>query len=154
MHPYERGPWFVVSLKSEIITTTSMENLIVIGDRVLIQPEDPAEQTSSGLFLPASVREKERVQAGRVVRTGPGHLIPNPEYSEAEPWAPERPPVRYLPLQAQPGDFALFLRKEAIEVTYEEQTFLIVPHSAILLVARPEPPDERAIYQRREEEDS
>jgi chaperonin GroES len=89
------------------------------------------------------VREKERVQGGRVIKTGPGHLIPNPEYSEAEPWAPERPVVRYLPLQAEPGDFALFLRKEAIEIEYEGESYLIVPHDSILALLRPEAPDER-----------
>lgn len=123
-----------------------MPDLIIVGDRVLIRPEDPAERTASGLYLPASVREREKVQGGRVVRTGPGHLIPNPEYSEAEPWAPERPVVRYLPLQAQPGDFALFLRKEAIEIEYEEQSYLIVPHSSILALVRAEPPDERDLH--------
>ena len=126
-----------------------MQNLIVIGDRVLIRPEDPKEKTNTGLYLPATVREKDKVQSGRVVKTGPGHLIPNPEYSDAEPWAPERPPVRYLPLQATPGDFALFLRKEAIELVYEEEAYLIVPHHALLAVVRPEAPDERELYGRR-----
>jgi chaperonin GroES len=118
-------------------------DLIIVGDRVLIRPEDPGEQTSSGLYLPAGVREKEKIQGGRVVKTGPGHLIPNPEYSEAEPWAPERPVVRYLPLQAEPGDYALFLRKEAIEIEYGGESYLIVPHAYILALVRPEAPDER-----------
>jgi chaperonin GroES len=125
-----------------------MQSLIIIGDRVLIHPEDPKDQTPSGLYLPATVREKDKIQSGRVVKTGPGHLIPNPEYSDAEPWAPERPPVRYLPLQAEPGDFALFLRKEAIELIYDEEKYLIVPHHALLAVVRPDPPDERDIYGR------
>jgi chaperonin GroES len=116
----------------------SLDPLIVIGDRVLIRPEDPAEQTASGLYLPASVREKDRVQGGRVMKTGPGHLIPNPEYSDAEPWAPERPPVRYLPLQAEPGDYALFLRKESIELEFAGEGYLIVPHHAILALVRPD----------------
>jgi chaperonin GroES len=128
----------------------ALAQLIVVGDRVLLRPEDPAEQTASGLYLPASVASKERVQGGRVVKVGPGHLMPNPEYSDAEPWAPERPPVRYLPLQAEPGDFALFLRKEAIEIAYAGETYLIVPHQALLALVRPEPPDERDIYPRAE----
>jgi len=115
-----------------------LDPLIVIGDRVLLRPEDPAEQTASGLYLPASVREKDRVQGGRVVKVGPGHLTPNPEYSDAEPWAPERPLVRYLPLQAEPGDYALFLRKEAIELEYGGAAYLIVPHHALLALVRPD----------------
>lgn len=116
----------------------SLNHLIVVGDRVLIRPEDPAEQTASGLYLPASVAEKERVQGGTVIKTGPGHIIPNPEYSETESWAPEREAVRYLPLQAQAGDYALFLRKESVELEYSGETYLIVPHRAILALVRPE----------------
>jgi len=121
---------------------STTESLIVVGDRVLIRPEDPAERTNSGLYLPPSVKEKDKVRGGRVVQTGPGHLIPNPEYSENDSWDPSREAVRYLPLQARPGDFALFLRKEAIELKWEEEAYLIVPHTAILALARPVHPED------------
>jgi hypothetical protein len=49
--------------------------------------------------------------------------------------------VRYLPLQAQPGDFAFFLRKEAIELTFQGHNYLIVSHGAILAIIREEPED-------------
>jgi len=52
-----------------------------------------------------------------------------------EPWK-ENKSTRYIPLQAKPGDFALFLRKDAIEVEIEKQKFVIVNHSAILLLYR------------------
>lgn len=122
-----------------------MHELILIGDRVLIDPEDPETETRSGLYLPASVKEKEKVQGGRVVNVGPGYLTPNPEYSEDEPWAPARPAVRFLPLQAQIGDFAFFMRKNAIELEFEERSYLIVPHHAILALVRDQP-DERDLY--------
>lgn len=114
----------------------STETLLVVGDRVLVRPEDPAERTRSGLYLPAGVQEGDRVRGGRVVKTGPGHVMPNPEFSDGEPWAPRREAVRYLPLQARPGDYALFLRKEAVELEWEGEAYLIVPHGAILALAR------------------
>ncbi|CAN5604497.1 hypothetical protein BH23BAC4_BH23BAC4_03680 [soil metagenome] len=120
----------------ELTIDMSTNELIIIGDRVLIQPEEPESRTASGLFLPAGVREKDRVQSGRVIKTGPGHLIPNPEYTESESWAGDRESVRYLPLQAQPGDFALFLRKDAIDIEYLRNAYLIVPHSAIVALVR------------------
>ncbi len=120
------------------------ETLLVVGDRVLIRPEDPAETTASGLYLPASVRAGDRVRGGRVAQTGPGHVIPNPDYSEAEPWGPTREAVRYLPLQARPGDYALFLRKEAVELEYGGAAYLIVPHNAILVLARPIHPEDES----------
>lgn len=119
-----------------------MSELIMVGDRVLIAPEEDEKQTKAGLYLPASVAEKERIGSGRVIKVGPGHLIPNPEYSEGEPWAHDREAVRYLPLQARPNDFAFFLRKESIELTFEEREYLIVPHGAIVALVRPsEAPD-------------
>ena len=49
--------------------------------------------------------------------------------------------VRYLPLQAQPGDLAFFLRKEAVEITYEKKSYVIVHHAVILALVRPKPED-------------
>ncbi|MDA0684823.1 MAG: co-chaperone GroES family protein [Bacteroidetes bacterium] len=113
-----------------------MGDLIMVGDRVLIAPDEGERKTDSGLVLPASVAEKERVRGGRVVSIGPGYVTPNPEFSEGEPWSQNREAVRYLPLQARPGDYAFFLRKESIEIQFEGSAFLIVPHSAILALHR------------------
>ena len=113
----------------------SLERVILVGDRVLIQPEDLTTETSSGLYLPASVLEKERVRGGRIVKVGPGFVIPNPDF-EDEPWSSSSQPIRYLPLQAEDGDYAFFLRKEAIELKLNEDVYLIVPHRAILALIR------------------
>ena len=124
----------------------SLDALHVVGDRVLVRPAADDERTSAGLYLPAGVRSKEKVQGGRVVKVGPGHLTANPDYSDAEPWAADSSPVRYLPLQAQVGDHALFLRKEAVEVEYDGDAYLIVPHGAILLLVRPRHPEDDPAY--------
>lgn len=113
-----------------------MNELIIVGDRVLIEPEEGEQRTESGLVLPATVTEKERVGTGRVVQVGPGYLMANPEYSEGEPWTQPREVVRYLPLQAQPGDLAFFLRKEGVEMTYEKKNYVIVHHAAIVALLR------------------
>jgi len=118
-----------------------MGDLIIVGDRVLIEPEEGEKQTASGLVLPASVTDREKVASGRVIRIGPGYLTANPEYAEDESWKPAHEAVRYLPLQAQPGDVALYLRKEAIEITYENTPYVIIHHGAILALVRPDPED-------------
>jgi chaperonin GroES len=118
-----------------------MSEIILVGDRLLVDPEEGERETASGLVLPATVAERDKVRGGRVVRVGPGYVIPNPEFSESETWAPSRDSVRYLPLQARPGDFAFFLRKEAIELTFQDHNYLIVSHSAILAIIREEPED-------------
>ena len=117
-----------------------VSELILVGDRVLIEPEDDEQLTDSGILLPASIAEKERIRRGRVVKVGPGYLMANPEYSD-QPWRKPDDAVRYLPLQAQPGDLAYFIRKEAIEMKYEGRTFLIVQHGAIVVLLRRESKD-------------
>lgn len=117
-----------------------MSELILVGDRVLIEPEEDEQLTESGILLPASVAERDKIRRGRVVKVGPGYLMANPEFSD-EPWRKPHDAVRYLPLQAQPGDLAYFLRKEAIELKYEGRNFVVVQHSSVVLLLRPEPKD-------------
>jgi len=112
------------------------KKLIVIGDRVLIKPSKPNERTSSGLYLPAGVQEKEKVQQGYVVRTGPGYAIPMPV--ENESWKSDEEQVKYVPLQAKEGDLAIYLMSSATEVLYEGEKYYIVPQSAILMLEREE----------------
>ena len=112
-----------------------MNELIIVGDRVLISPDEGEQQTESGLVLPASVAERQNVRSGRIEKVGPGYIMPNPDYT-GEPWTAERDSVRYLPLQARPGDYAFFLRKEAIDIKFEGREYLILPHSAILALVR------------------
>ena len=120
----------------------SLDAVHVVGDRVLVRPGADDDRTSAGLYLPAGVKSKERVRGGRVVKTGPGPAIPNPEFEEGEPWAGEGSPVRYLPLEARVGDYALFLRKEAVEIEYDGEAYLIVPHGAVLVLVRPQHPED------------
>ncbi|MBN8589077.1 MAG: co-chaperone GroES [Rhodothermia bacterium] len=120
-------------------------SLLMVGDRVLILPETEDTETPSGLVLPASVKERERLRCGQVVAVGPGYVIPNPEYSDEDAWMHEKSEVRYLSLQAKIGDIAYFLRKDAIELLFEDKTYLIIPHHAILALVRNQP-DERELY--------
>jgi co-chaperonin GroES (HSP10) len=117
--------------------TAHLDKLIIIGDRVLIKPKTPADKTPSGLFLPPGIQEKEKIQSGYVVRTGPGYPVPFPA-EDPEPWKEPRDPVRYIPLQVQEGDLALFLQKDAYEIQYEGEKYYIVPQHGILMVERDE----------------
>ena len=112
----------------------NLNKFIVIGDRVLIKPDEEAAKTASGLYLPPGVSEKERIQSGFVIKTGPGY--PLPANFDDEPWKESKEAVRYIPLQTKEGDIAIFLRKEAFEVEFEKEKLLIVPQSAILLLIR------------------
>lgn len=111
-----------------------LDNIIVVGDRVLIKPEENLEKTNSGLYLPPSVKEKERVQGGYVMRVGPGYAVAAPGEDE-EPWK-DKDGGKYIPLQARAGDFALYLRKDAVDIELEGEKLVIVPQAAILLLHR------------------
>jgi hypothetical protein len=41
-------------------------------------------------------------------------------------------------MQAKIGDYALFFRKAAVEITFEGDRFLVVPQAAILALVRDE----------------
>ena len=61
-----------------------MADLIVVGDRVLIEPQTGEDKTDTGLVLPASVSQQAEVVSGRVFKTGPGYPTQNPESTESE----------------------------------------------------------------------
>jgi chaperonin GroES len=114
-----------------------LKKLIVVGDRVLIRPASESETTESGLYLPASVREKEKIQRGYIIKVGPGYPLPMPT-DEDDLWKGKDDSVKYLPLQAHDGDLAIFLQKGAIEVLYENEKYFIVPQASILMLEREE----------------
>jgi chaperonin GroES len=119
-----------------LTSDNTFKKLIVIGDRVLIRPSKPNEKTESGLYLPPGVQEKEKVQQGVIIKTGPGFVIPLPV--EDESWKSDEEKVKYVPLQAKEGDLAIFLLSGATEVVYEGLKYYIVPQSAILMLEREE----------------
>ena len=114
------------------------KRLIVVGDRVLIQPEEGEDRTKVGLYLPASAVDNQAVQGGVVLATGPGTAVSAPTELDEEPWKIRAAEARYMPLQARVGDFAIFFRRAAVEITFEGTRYLVVPQAAILTLVREE----------------
>ena len=112
----------------KITADNKLKKLIVVGDRVLIQPVKQSDKTDSGLYLPPGVQEKEKIQSGYVIKVGPGYPLPLPA-DEDEMWKGKDEQVRYLPLQAQEGDLAIFLQRGAVEVIYERDKYFTVPRA-------------------------
>lgn len=121
----------------EVTIANKLKKLIIVGDRILLKPKKPSEQTKSGLYLPSGVHEREKVQSGYVMKTGPGYPIPMPA-EEDEPWKEKDEQIKYIPLQAKEGDLAIFLQKGAVEVMYEGERYFVVPQSSILMLEREE----------------
>lgn len=118
------------------------KELIVVGDRVLIRPDESQNSTESGLYLPEGVKEKEKVQGGTIVRTGPGYPVPDPAALEREPWQTPKVDSYYFPLQAREGDYCIFLKNAGIEIEFEKKKYIVAPQSAVLVLLRNEEVEE------------
>jgi chaperonin GroES len=112
------------------------KQLLVVGDRVLVKVEEGEERTKVGLYLPPTAMDSQAVQGGEIVATGPGLPMPDLFDNSDEPWRHMSRETRFVPMQARNGDYALFFRKAAVEITFEGDKFLVVPQTAILALVR------------------
>lgn len=117
------------------------KRLIVVGDRVLVEPVAGEDRTNVGLYLPPTAVDRQAVQAGTVVAVGPGTPVGPPAELDDEPWKISATEPRYMPMQAHAGDHALFFRKAAVEITFEGTQYLVVPQGAILALVREDEED-------------
>jgi chaperonin GroES len=118
------------------------KQLIVVGDRVLIAIEAGEERSKVGLYLPPTAVDNQAVQGGRIIATGPGLPMPDPAETSEEPWRTAARETRFVPMQARVGDYALFFRRAAVEISFEKENYLVVPQTAILALVRGGTPGE------------
>jgi chaperonin GroES len=117
------------------------KQLLVVGDRVLITVEDGDDRTRVGLYLPATAIDAQQVQTGLIVATGPGTPIADLGSLDEEPWKIDARESKNRPgMQARVGDHAIFFRKAAVEISFEENKYLVVPQAAILVLIRDDLP--------------
>lgn len=116
-----------------ILDIHEFDRIHVVGDRVLIKPRPEDEQTRSGLFLPPGIEEQEVAASGYIIKVGPG--FPLGANQDQESWKIEEA-VKYIPLQAKIGDLAVYVRKQAITIQFNDQRYVIVPQHAILMLYR------------------
>lgn len=115
----------------------NFDRFVMIGDRILIKPRSQQDRTRSGLYLPPGVQEKEKIQSGWIIKSGPGYPVPVVNDFD-EPWKDQSDQVKYVPLQPKVGDLAVFLQNSGWEVVINNDPYIIVPHSAILMLIRDE----------------
>jgi co-chaperonin GroES (HSP10) len=119
------------------IDKKDIDKFLLIGDKVLVKPTSPQNRTRSGLFLPPTVQQGETIQSGYIIKTGPGYPLPS-QTDEADAWKHKSKEINYLPLQAREGDLAVYLQGMTYEIRFNDEPYLIVPHSAILMLVRDE----------------
>lgn len=115
----------------------SQKEIIVVGDRILLSLDESENRTEFGLYLPPGVKEKEKVRGGYVVKVGPGYPMPDPNSSNDEPWSSTpKDEIKYIPLQAQIGDYAIYMSNSSVDIEYDGKKYVVVPQSAILVLLR------------------
>jgi chaperonin GroES len=112
------------------------KEIIIVGDKVLIEPDQESERTDYGLYLPQGVSEKNKVHSGKIIKTGPGYPVPDTSALDAEPWTTQNAKDKYFPLQAKEGDNCIYLKDAGIEIQFEKKKYVIVSHASILALIR------------------
>ena len=113
---------------------SDLNKFILVGDRILIKPKNPPNKTRSGLYLPPGVQENEKIHSGYVIKVGPGYPIPG--NLDEEPWMEKKGSLKYIPLQPEEGDLAIYLQKSGFEIQYNKEKYIIVSHSSVLMIIR------------------
>jgi co-chaperonin GroES (HSP10) len=115
--------------------TKDFSGIVMVADKVLIKPETEKDRMESGLYLPAGLREKEKILSGYVIKVGPGYPVPL-MIDEDEAWKSNDNKVKYLPLQTKVGDFAIFLQDSVWEISMNGEKYFIVPVASVLMLIR------------------
>ena len=92
-------------------------NLKPLGDRLVIKPIEQDEQTTTGIFLPESAKEKP--QQGKLVAAGPG----------ARNEKGER-----LNMEVKVDDTVLYARYAGTSIKLEGQEYLILKETDVLAI--------------------
>lgn len=86
-----------------------------LGDYILIELKVEEEKTTSGIFLPGTVK-KERQQTGIVIATGQGKYAENGEL---------------IPMEVKPGDEVMFAKYAGTELKMNGKEYLVISEHEI-----------------------
>ena len=92
-------------------------NLQPLGDRIVVQPSEGEEQTSSGIFLPETAKEKP--QEGIVLAIGPGARDDD---------------GNRIPMDVAVDDKVLYAKYSGTTIKVEGEEILILKESDVLAI--------------------
>lgn len=92
-------------------------NLKPLGDRLVVKPLEQEEQTSSGIFLPETAKEKP--QQGKVIAAGPGAVKDSGERA---------------PMEVSVDDTVLYAKYSGTTIKLEGTEYLILKESDVLAI--------------------
>jgi chaperonin GroES len=92
-------------------------NMRPLGDRVIVEPVEQEEVTSSGLYIPETAKEKP--QQGNVLAVGPGRVDDN---------------GKAIKMDVKAGDKVLFAKYAGTEIKMDGRKLLIMKEADILAI--------------------
>ena len=92
-------------------------NLKPLADRVVIEPQEREEKTTSGIILPET--SKEKPQEGTILAAGPGRADDD---------------GKRIPMDVKTGDVVLYAKYAGTEIKIEDKKLLILKESDILAI--------------------
>ena len=92
-------------------------NLKPLGDRLVVEPQQREQTTTSGLILPETATEKP--QKGEVIATGPGRRDDD---------------GKRIPMDVAVGDVVLYAKYGGTEIKIDDQKLLILKEADILAI--------------------
>ena len=90
--------------------------LTPLGDKVVLKAIKEEEKTKSGIILTGEAKEKP--QQAEVIAVGPGGIVDGEE----------------VKMQVKVGDTVIYSKYSGTEVTLEDEDFIIVSQSDILVI--------------------
>lgn len=90
-----------------------------LGDHVIVEASEQDEQTSTGIFLPETAKEKP--QEGKVIAAGPGRILDDGSRA---------------PMEVKEGDTVVFAKYSGTEVKLGDQKLLVIRENDILAVVQ------------------
>lgn len=88
-----------------------------LSDRIVLEVIEDAEQTSGGIFIPDSAKEKS--QRGKVIAVGPGKTLDSGELEKME---------------VKEGDIVLFAKYSGTDVKVDDKTVKILSVKDVLAI--------------------
>lgn len=94
-------------------------NLKPLGDRIVVEPQQREQTTSSGLVLPETATEKP--QQGTVIAVGPGRRDDD---------------GKRIPMDVEVGNTVLYAKYGGTEVKIDDKKLLILKESDVLAIVQ------------------
>lgn len=88
-----------------------------LADRVIVEPVEQEDMTSSGIYVPETAKEKP--QEALVVAVGPGRMLDNGERA---------------PMEVKEGDRVIFAKYAGSEIKMDDTKYLILGEKDILAI--------------------